>query len=128
MTLRETRIGKRIALREAAKQLGIGATRLSLLEAGLAVPTTTELGQIEAIFGPVDFAPAEEIEAAQREFAETNALMEKVSDLVNKDAKGRRSIAGKIECPKCKGRIRYSVAFNGHRTVVCENKCVGWIE
>lgn len=39
-------------------------------------------------------------------------------------------VTGEMECPYCKGKIRYGMAnsVNGHIHAFCENKCVGWIE
>lgn len=45
------------------------------------------------------------------------------------DAKGQRGIIGKIECPKCKGVLSYSVAkSNGHLWGACETEnCLQWM-
>lgn len=39
-------------------------------------------------------------------------------------------VAGKMECPYCKGNINYGMAnsVNGHIHAFCENGCVDWVE
>ena len=43
--------------------------------------------------------------------------------------KGKTTI-GEIECPKCQGRLHYSIAgYNGHVHGQCETKgCLSWME
>lgn len=49
--------------------------------------------------------------------------------LIVGDAGGKRGVAGAIECPSCKGRLRYSIASNGHVWASCSTSgCLRWIE
>lgn len=43
---------------------------------------------------------------------------------------GARGVSGEIVCPKCSGRLRYSIAgSNGHIWGTCETKgCLRWIQ
>ena len=47
------------------------------------------------------------------------AIMEKEGD--------RRKVAGEIECPCCGGKLKYTIASNGHVWGCCE-ECVRWME
>ena len=48
----------------------------------------------------------------------------------SKDANGRRGIVGSVECPKCNGTLRYSVAsLNGHLWGRCDTAgCLSWMQ
>lgn len=45
------------------------------------------------------------------------------------DAGAKPSTRGVIECPNCKGRLHWSMAFNKHIHASCETpKCCAWME
>ena len=40
-----------------------------------------------------------------------------------------KGLSDQIECPKCKGRLGYSISgYNGHIHACCENKCVAFMQ
>ena len=49
--------------------------------------------------------------------------------LCRKDAGGKTGIEGTIECPKCNGKLHYSISsHNGHLHGNCETKdCLSWV-
>ena len=55
-------------------------------------------------------------------------LFDKAIELCEKNAKGKRGIVGTIKCPKCGGKLNYSVSdYNGHIHGQCETKdCLAW--
>lgn len=52
-----------------------------------------------------------------------------VAAITNKHGK-ERGVIGAIECPVCKGTLRYSIArANGHIHAACQTKdCLRWIQ
>jgi hypothetical protein len=50
-------------------------------------------------------------------------------DFIEEDSKAQMNVSGSIRCPRCGGRLTYSIADNGHITGSCENvDCLRWTE
>lgn len=56
-------------------------------------------------------------------------LMMQTIALIKDKHKDEKGLVGSIECPKCKGRLTYTISdYNGHIHAACENKCVGFMQ
>lgn len=137
MTLTEKRRSLDMSLGECARAAGITSLDLSRVERGRAIPDEEMSRKIGSVLGLTGGEVAASLPSPE-EVAEENARHANFVLAVNSctaDAKkhglGRGNGGkGEIECPICKGRLRYSVAgLNGHIWGACENKdCVRWLQ
>lgn len=136
MTLAEKRRSLDMSLGECARAALLKPSDLSKIERGSRTPTDEECELIGRTVG----WSAQEVKAGLPSPEEVAANFARASDAllamgaVIEDAKSRgfgkgKGGAGEIECPICKGRLRYSVAsVNGHMWGVCSNPdCVRWM-
>lgn len=137
MTLQERRRAKDMALGELARKCNLGTMVMSRIERGLEDPPEAILKDIAAVLGcTVDDVKAglpsvEEVAQSNKRFEELVSAM----GAAQADAKAKgfgkgNAGRGEIECPVCKGKLRYSVAaVNGHLWGACSNKdCVRWMQ
>jgi hypothetical protein len=68
-------------------------------------------------------ATQEDVDRHEAEVKEMIAQSEVVFDLMDRLKKeNKKGTSGTTECPKCKGRLRWSIAgSNGHCHVACQN-------
>jgi hypothetical protein len=71
-----------------------------------------------------------QLDEEDRQFGIMMTNMFTVRKAITDKTQGKRNQQGVIDCPVCKtGKVRYSVAFNGHIHADCTtDKCVSWIE
>jgi len=76
-----------------------------------------------------EFPSLEEVEAEERAADEIMHLTTAAIKICRDDAGGKRGVAGDVECPKCKGRLHYTVAaVNGHLWGRCATPdCLAWM-
>lgn len=77
-----------------------------------------------------EFRTRQEIEAEERENADRFRRIAKALESIHAVAKGRRGIGGDIECPNCKGTLRFSIAsYNGHIHARCSTDgCMAFMQ
>jgi 4-hydroxy-L-threonine phosphate dehydrogenase PdxA len=72
-----------------------------------------------------DWITQEEIDAKEAEALNDFKAMVKARNAIVADGK----FAGIVECPVCKGKLKYSkAACNGHIHAACENGDLSWME
>ena len=88
------------------------------------------LGDPGATCAHQQFPTREEAEEYERRAMEGLAHTVAARVRIREQTKGKRGVAGTIECPKCKGKLRYTVSgYNGHVWGTCETPgCLRWIE
>jgi hypothetical protein len=66
---------------------------------------------------------------SEDDFKETMRFMGPAIQAIRADAKEKSRSAGHVECPKCKGKLGYSIArSNGHVWGKCETTgCLSWM-
>lgn len=76
-----------------------------------------------------EFPTRAEVEAEEREVEASIAITTAAIKLCREHAGGKRGIAGEVTCPKCRGRLHYTVAAsNGHLWGRCETAgCLVWM-
>ena len=72
----------------------------------------------------------EEVEAELRGIEDSIRFGMEAHRRINEQAKGKRGIAGVVECPKCGGKLHYSIAGNnGHVWGKCATAgCLAWMQ
>jgi hypothetical protein len=72
---------------------------------------------------------AEQIAAHEEKFMKLTERSVIAVDAIRKDAAGKRGVVGKVECPACKGILRYGVALNNHIKAICSTEgCINFIQ
>ena len=72
---------------------------------------------------------AEEIDAEDREFADSFARCAKARAAILKRTRGAAPATGEVACPSCAGALAFNVASNGHIHAACSTEgCTRWIE
>ncbi len=76
-----------------------------------------------------EFPTLGEVEAKEKADEEAFKITTSAIKLCRDHAAGKRGIGGDVECPKCKGRLNYTVAAsNGHLWGKCETDgCLAWM-
>lgn len=137
MTLTEMRRAKDLSLGEMARKIGISTVIMSRIERGSFALTDEEALKIAEALG----VNVEEIRASLPTKEEADADFARVNDCILAMGKCREHAKaagfkkghggqGQMECPVCKGTLRYSVAsVNGHLWGACSNAdCVRWMQ
>ena len=137
MTLSEKRRSLDMSLGECARLVNMSTSELSKIERASKEPSVEELSAIGKVLGWT----AEEVRSSLPSAEEVKENAQRWSDAVlameacHKEAKSRgfgkgHAGHGDIECPVCKGRLRFSVAaVNGHLWGACATAtCVRWMQ
>lgn len=137
MTLTEKRRSLDMALGECARKCGLGSAVLSRIERGSEGAPDSVLAKIGEVLGwTIDEvksglpSPQEVAENYKRSSDMLLALGAVAEDASKHGLKKGSGGNGQIECPICKGTLRYSVAsLNGHIWGKCDNsECVRWMQ
>lgn len=136
-TLTERRRDKDLSLGECARALGMSPAELSRIERGSELATELQLCNIAAFFG----CTSEQVREGLPDKEEIDRISQRTVDMLlamsacHDDAKKRgikkgHGGSGEIECPVCKGKLRYSVAsINGHMWGSCSTEgCARWMQ
>ena len=77
-----------------------------------------------------EYYTAAEIEEHERDVHDSFDRSEKAVKAIRDFAKGRKGINGEIECPNCKGKLKFSIAsYNGHIHARCStDDCVSFMQ
>lgn len=130
--MKETRISKRITLRDLGEKTGINLSRLCALEQRRAEPTSDEVDKLAMVIGTgIKFAGMEEAKERQKELQDHIDAMGKVYDEVKSRGLGKgHGGKGDMPCPKCGATLYFSVAsFNGHVCGKCSTDgCLAWMQ
>ena len=72
----------------------------------------------------------EEVQAYEKDMKAAMKRTVKAFAAIKEDAKGRRGVNGRIDCPNCNGKLSYSIAsVNGHVWAKCETAdCVAFMQ
>lgn len=71
----------------------------------------------------------EELINQEHEMAESLVRLMKAREAIFNATFGKRRIAGEIDCPNCGGKLKYTIASNGHIWGACStDKCARWME
>jgi DNA-binding XRE family transcriptional regulator len=137
VNLTEKRRSLNMSLGECARAASMTTQELSKIERGRIDPSEVTCDAIGAVLGWT----GAEVRASLPDKAELEKSAQRFNDVIlamgacHADAKARgygkgHAGQGSIECPVCKGTLRYSVAgINGHLWGVCSNKdCVRWMQ
>lgn len=74
----------------------------------------------------VVFGSVEKWEKALEQFS---LQIDEATRIIEAQTAGKRSVSGTIDCPRCRGRLRYSVKHNGHIWGKCDTPdCLNWME
>lgn len=126
-----------MALGELARRCQIGTATISRIERGREIPDDSVLSNIgEALGWTVSEVRAalpskEGADAANDMFLDSLKAMAACHEDAKAKGFGRGSAGrGEVECPICKGRLRYSVAaVNGHMWGACSTDgCARWMQ
>lgn len=137
MTLTERRRELDLSLGELARSVNLGSSVLSRIERGLENPPDQVLIDIGAKIGwsieqvRASLPSAEDVAANQKQFENFMIAVAAAKADAKSKGYGRGSAGqGSVECPICKGSIRYRVAaVNGHMWGACSSEgCVRWME
>lgn len=77
-----------------------------------------------------EYPTTEEVDAEDKHITKLLSDVTTTRKLITDQTKGKRNVQGAVDCPVCNtGKVRYSVAYNGHIHAQCSTeKCVQWIE
>jgi hypothetical protein len=71
----------------------------------------------------------EELDERDREVGESLVRLMKARGAIVDATGGQRRTSGEITCPNCGGKLRYTVASNGHIWGACSTEgCARWME
>jgi transcriptional regulator with XRE-family HTH domain len=130
--MKQTRLKKRMTLRDLSIKTGIDASRLSKLERGGCDPTGSEVDGIAMILGnKIKFITSEESKKAEEELdLRTDAMMKAISEIKKLGFKKGFPGQGNIKCPLCDKSLSFTVAScNGHVWGCCSTKgCLSWMQ
>uniref|UniRef100_A0A6M3LAC6 Uncharacterized protein n=1 Tax=viral metagenome TaxID=1070528 RepID=A0A6M3LAC6_9ZZZZ len=129
--MKKARIDSHLTLRELWQQTGIKPRRLSDIEGMRVVPTDEEKKTLSGVFGVPFLVEIDGEKAKERRDSlelEITSLGSAIKQIKAKH--GKTNANGFIECPKCEGRLFYTVAaINGHVWGKCEtDDCLSWME
>jgi transcriptional regulator with XRE-family HTH domain len=137
MTLTEIRRSLSMSLGECARAALTTPVELSKIERGAKAPTDDEVLLIGKVLG-LDASEVRTSLPSPEEVAENYArasdgllcMCAAMEDAKKRGLKKGNGGAGEIECPVCKGRLRYSCAStNGHVWGACLTKgCARWMQ
>ena len=137
MTLSERRRARDMSLGELARKVNLGSAVMSRIERGRETPPDAIWNDIaKALECSIEDAKAgvptpEQIKAEAERWSDALLAMAAAAEDAEKHGlKKGHGGTGEIECPVCKGRLRYSVAsLNGHIWGACSNpECVRWMQ
>lgn len=130
--MRQTRVNRKMTLRELSQLTGISLSRLSDLESHREVPSSAEVDTLGMILGTgIKFADSESIKKNKSDFENTVAVVLAVHKEADRlGLKKGHGGSGIMSCPKCKGELRFQVSgYNGHIWGICATEnCIQWME
>ena len=137
MTLTEMRRSKDMSLGEMARACNLGTAVMSRIERGLIRPPDAVIQDIARVLSCTSEEVSSAIPSQEEAEKDYTRLLDSLLAIsaCHEDAKTRglkkgNGGYGEIDCPICKGRLRYSVAsVNGHLWGACSNPdCVRWMQ
>lgn len=137
MTITEKRRSLNMSLGECARKVGIATVEMSRIEMARRVPDDEIVGRIGAVlnlsFDEVkSMLPSkEQADADYCKLSDSLAAMGAAMAHSKAAGLGRgKGGSGQMECPICKGTLKYSVAgVNGHVWGACTTEgCVRWMQ